>query len=84
MGKDISSNQLSYGLGECATNLASNEHGLEATHTDVVSSLEMSREGNRGDQVPTGSENIAITSNGVELLAENNGSRRRLLKEEVC
>lgn len=75
-GKEFLGDQLLDGLGECATNLASNEHG--------VSRDEISRGGNRGDQVPVGSENFSKPSNGVESLTEVNGSRSTPVKEEVC
>ncbi|KAL2233146.1 uncharacterized protein LOC105156064 isoform X1 [Sesamum indicum] len=81
--KDLLGDQLSDGLGECATNLASNEHGLESTLRNDVSSDEVSRGGNRVDQVPVGSENFSKTNNGVESLTQLNGSRSTPVKEEV-
>ncbi|KAI3453301.1 hypothetical protein Pfo_009964 [Paulownia fortunei] len=82
-GKDVLCGQPSDGLGECATNLASNEHGLETTLRNDVSSDEISRGGNRGDHVPVGSENFSKFNNGVESLEELNGSRSTPIKEEV-
>ncbi|KAL0409188.1 UNVERIFIED_CONTAM: hypothetical protein Sradi_1853200 [Sesamum radiatum] len=80
--KDLLGDQLD-GLGECATNLASNEHGLESTLRNDVSSDEVSRGGNRVDQVPVGSENFSKTNNGVESSTQLNGSRSTPVKEEV-
>lgn len=70
-------------LGECATNLASNEHGLEATPKNDVSSGETLRVGNKGDQVPVESENFSKTCNGVDSLIEANGLQSLPVKEEV-
>ncbi|KAL1556423.1 hypothetical protein AAHA92_12049 [Salvia divinorum] len=82
-GKDLGNQPLDR-LGECATNLASNEHGLEATLRSDVSSGEMLRVGNKGAQVPLESENVSKTCNGVESLTEVNGPRSFLVKEERC
>ncbi|KAL3651074.1 hypothetical protein CASFOL_007477 [Castilleja foliolosa] len=61
------------GLGECATNLASNEHGLEVTCRNDVSSDEISKGGNIEDHVPLLSDK---SSKGL------NGSLRQPIKEE--
>ncbi|KAK6146526.1 hypothetical protein DH2020_020395 [Rehmannia glutinosa] len=82
-GQSVLPDQLSDGLGECATNLASNEHGLEVTLRNDVSSDEISRGGDREDNVPVGSENFSKTNNGVESLTELNGSWSTPVKEEV-
>ncbi|XP_042009888.1 uncharacterized protein LOC121758565 isoform X2 [Salvia splendens] len=81
-GKDLGDQPLDR-LGECATNLASNEHGLEANPRNDVSSGEMLRVGNKGAQVPLESENVSKTCNGVESLTEVNGPRSLSVKEEV-
>ncbi|KAG6405436.1 hypothetical protein SASPL_133025 [Salvia splendens] len=80
-GKDLGDQPLDR-LGECATNLASNEHGLEANPRNDVSSGEMLRVGNKGAQVPLESENVSKTCNGVESLTEVNGPRSLSVKEE--
>lgn len=82
-GKDLGDQPLDR-LGECATNLASNEHGLEANPRNDVSSGEKLRVGNKGAQVPLESENVSKTCNGVESLTEVNGPRSSSVKEEVC
>lgn len=82
-GKDLGDQPLDR-LGECATNLASNEHGLEATPRNDVSSGETLRVGNKGAQVPLESENESKTCNGVESVTEVNGPGSLLVKEEVC
>lgn len=71
-------------LGECATNLASNENGLESVPRNDVSSGETLRIGNKGAQVPRESEKLPKTCNAVESLTEVNGPRNLLVKEEVC
>ncbi|KAL0446554.1 UNVERIFIED_CONTAM: hypothetical protein Slati_1783300 [Sesamum latifolium] len=80
--KDLLGDQLD-GLGECATNLASNEHGLESTLRNDVSSDELSRGRNRVDQVPVGSQIFSKTNNGVESSTQLNGSGSTPVKEEV-
>lgn len=71
-------------LGECATNLASNENGLESVPRNDVSSDETLRIGNKGAQVPPESEKLPKTCNAVEPLTEVNGTQSLLVKEEVC
>lgn len=68
------------GLGECATNLASNEH---ATLRTDVSSDEISRGGNIGDEVLVGSDNVSKTINSLEALVEVGGSKNTPINEEV-
>ncbi|KAG6396870.1 hypothetical protein SASPL_143027 [Salvia splendens] len=70
-------------LRECATNLASNEHGQEVTARNDVSNGEMLRVGNKEAQVPLESVNVFKTCNGVESLTEANSPQRLLVKEEV-
>ncbi|KAH6774009.1 hypothetical protein C2S52_003056 [Perilla frutescens var. hirtella] len=81
-GKNLGDQPLDR-LGECATNLASNEHGLEAAPRNDASSGETLRVGNKADQVPVESENLSKTCNGVESLIEANGFRSLPVKEEV-
>ncbi|KAG6407704.1 hypothetical protein SASPL_130706 [Salvia splendens] len=82
-GKDLGDQPLDR-LGECATNLASNEHGLEATPKNDVSRGEMLRVGYKGAQVPLESENVSKMCNGVESLTEVNGPRSLIVNEERC
>ncbi|KAL8520577.1 hypothetical protein ACS0TY_011204 [Phlomoides rotata] len=82
--KYLLGDRLQDGLGECATNLASNEHGPEATFRNDVSSDEISRGGNIGDKVLVGSDNISKTSNSLEALAEVSGSQSMPVNEEVA
>lgn len=82
-GKNLGDQPLDR-LGECATNLASNDHGLVSTPRKDVSSGETSKIENKGAQVPVESENFSNTCNGVESLTEVNGLRSLPVKEEVC
>ncbi|KAL6536585.1 hypothetical protein OROGR_001824 [Orobanche gracilis] len=75
--------QLEDGFGECPTNLASKEHGLEVTPRYDVSIGELSMQGNREDHVLVPSMNFSKINNGVESLTEPNGSMRQLVKEEI-
>lgn len=81
-GKNLGDQPLDR-FGECATNLASNDHGLVSTPRKDVSSGETSKIENKGAQVPVESENFSNTCNGVESLTEVNGLRSLPVKEEV-
>lgn len=79
-GRDVLGDQQSYGLGECATNLASNGRGLDASLGNDVSSDGISKRGNKEDQVPLRSVSLFDSGNkGSDL---NSGSQS--VKEEVC
>ncbi|GFP92529.1 hypothetical protein PHJA_001397100 [Phtheirospermum japonicum] len=73
-GRNVLRDQQTGGLGECATNLASNEQGSEVTRRNDVSSDEMSKGGNKKYHVPARSDNSS---------KELNGSLRQPVKEEV-
>lgn len=70
--------------GECATNLASNENGIEVAPRNDVSSGETLRDGNKGAQVPLVSEKLSKTCDAVESLPEVNVPWNLPVKEEVC
>ncbi|XP_051148527.1 uncharacterized protein LOC127263510 isoform X2 [Andrographis paniculata] len=82
-GKELPGDQLSDSLGECATNLASKDHGAEATLRNDVSSEGISRQKILG-QTPLGSE-ASKTSNALEPIKETSDSHPQNLtmKEEV-
>lgn len=82
--KHLIGDRLQDGLGECATNLASNEHGPEATLRNNISRDEISRGGNIGDEVLVGSDNVSKTSYSLEALVEVSGSQSTPVTEEVC
>ncbi|KAL6568914.1 hypothetical protein OROHE_003655 [Orobanche hederae] len=81
--QNVPCDQLEDGFGECSTNLASKEHGLEVTPRNDVSVGELSRRGNSEDHVSVPSMNFSKINNGVESLTEPNGSMRQLVKEEI-
>ncbi|KAL6543962.1 hypothetical protein OROGR_010459 [Orobanche gracilis] len=81
--QNVPRDQLEDGFGECSTNLASKEHGLEVTPRNDVSFGELSRQGNSEDHVSMPSMNFSKINNGVESLTELNGSMRHLVKEEI-
>ncbi|KAL3817856.1 hypothetical protein ACJIZ3_003761 [Penstemon smallii] len=82
-GKDVIADQPLDTLVECATNLFSEEHSAEATLRKIVSSDEISRERNKGDQVPVRFENFSKTHNGIASFTQPNGSRSTPAKDEV-
>lgn len=84
-GKDFPGDRLSDSLGECATNLASNEHSAEAAVRNDVSSEGISRQRSMRNHVPMGSESSSKTNNGLEALKEIHGSHFQSMsvKEEV-
>ncbi|KAG8382574.1 hypothetical protein BUALT_Bualt05G0091800 [Buddleja alternifolia] len=70
-------------LGECATNLASDERDPEVTLRNDASNDEISKERNRGDKVIGRSENFSSTNNVMVSLTEVNCSHSTPAKEKV-
>ncbi|PIN24192.1 hypothetical protein CDL12_03078 [Handroanthus impetiginosus] len=82
-GKEFPGDRVSDCLVECATNLATNEHGLDATLRNDASSDEISKEGNVGDQIPVLSENLSKTNSGMDSLTELNAPQSTHVNQEV-
>ncbi|XP_073042999.1 uncharacterized protein [Primulina eburnea] len=62
-GRGVLGDQQSYGLGECATNLASNGRVLDSFLGNEVSSDGISKKGNKEFQVPVRSVSLSDSSN---------------------
>ncbi|XP_073132949.1 uncharacterized protein [Henckelia pumila] len=62
-GRDVLGDQQYYGLGECATNLASNGRGLDASLGTDVSSDGISKRGNKEDHVAMRSVSLSDSGN---------------------
>lgn len=85
-GKDVLADQVPKGVGECVTNLFADECGPNATRMhNVVTSDEISKEGNGGDQLLSRIEKTSEDYNqGASLTEEPKGSRSIPDKKEVC
>ncbi|XP_075517910.1 uncharacterized protein LOC142552152 [Primulina tabacum] len=70
-GRDVLADQQSYGLGECAMNLANNGRGLDASLGTDVSSDGISKKGNKEDHITVRSVSLSDSGNkGSNLNSE--------------